>query len=160
VKIPWPLPPAVDGSTHRVGRSRAAARGCGLETRHDGEGRAPSRSRSTAAHPPINGRARWREGPRRRHLPPRRSSTEERDRLDLLGYGSAEEPLDGGASTYRRGRAPARRPAAAPSRGELRSAAWREKAQMNPRVRARAPKPVLFGRNLRVAVECRWTAHV
>jgi hypothetical protein len=65
-----------------------------------------------------------------------------RGRLDPLGYDSAEELLDGGASTHRRARASARRPAAAPSRGELRSAARREKAQMNPRVRARAPKPI------------------
>jgi hypothetical protein len=72
-----------------------------------------------AAHPPIDGRARWREGPRRHHLPPRRSSTEERDRLDLLRYGSAEEPLDGGTFTHRRACALARRPAAVPSRGEL-----------------------------------------
>jgi hypothetical protein len=38
--------------------------------------------------------------------------------------------------------------------------AWREKAQMNPRVRARAPKPVLFDQNPRVAVRCKWTPHV
>jgi hypothetical protein len=30
---------------------------------------------------------------------------------------------------------------------------------MNPRVRTRAPKPALFGRNPRVAVGLRWTAH-
>jgi hypothetical protein len=160
VKIPWPLPPAVDGSTRRVGRSRAAANGCGLETRHDGDGRAPLRSRSTAARPPIGGRAHRREGPRRCHLPLCRSSTDERGHLDLLGYGSAEEPLDGGASTHRQARAPVRQPAAVPSWGELRSAARREKAQINPRVRARAPKPVLFGRNPRVAVGFRWMAHV
>jgi hypothetical protein len=43
--------------------------------------------------------------------------------------------------------------------GELWSAARREMAQMNPRVRARAPKPVLFGRNPHIAVGLRWTAH-
>jgi hypothetical protein len=160
VKIPWPLPPTVDGSTRRVGRSRATARGCGLETLHDGEGRAPPRSRSTTARPPIGGRTHRREGPRRRHLPPRRSLTDERGRLDLLGYGSAEEPLDGGASTHRRVRAPTRRPTAAPSWGELRSAVRHEEAHMNPRVHARAPTPFLFGRNPRVAIGCRWTAHV
>jgi hypothetical protein len=58
------------------------------------------------------------------------------------------------------GRALARRPAAAPLRGELRSVARREEAQMNPRVRVRVPTPFLFGRNPRVAVGCRWTAHV
>jgi hypothetical protein len=166
VKIPWPLPPAVDRSTRRVGRSRAAARGCGLETRYDGEGRAPPRSRSTAARPSIDGRAHRREGPRRHRLPPHRSSIDERGRLDPLGYDSVEEPLDCGASTHWRACPPARRPATAPSPGELRSAAGcgvtarREKAQMNPSVHVRAPKPVLFGRNPRVAVRCRWTAHV
>jgi hypothetical protein len=114
---------------------------------------AATTSCSTAVRPPIGGRA------RRCHLPLRRSSTDEHGRLDLLGYGSAEEPLNGGASTHQRARAPARRPAAAPSRGELRSVAHREKAQMNPRICARAPKPVLFGWNPRVAVGRRWTTH-
>jgi hypothetical protein len=138
VKIPWPRPPAVDGSTRRVGRSRAAAHSCGLKTRHGGAGRAPPRSCSTAACPPIGGRARRREGPRR-------SSTDECGRLDLLdarvrlSRGAARrqrvhpsagarvgETARGGAVTGR-----------AVERGEMRSAAWREKAQMNPRVRAR-----------------------
>jgi hypothetical protein len=53
--------------------------------------------------------------------PPRHSSSNKRGRLDPLGYGSAEEPLDGGASTHRRMCVPVRRPAAVPSPGELRS---------------------------------------
>jgi hypothetical protein len=143
-----------------MGRSRAAARCSGLGTRHGCAGRVPPTSRSTAARPPIGGRTRRQEGLQRHHLPPRRSSTDERGRLDLLRYGSAEEPLDGGTSTHQRVRAPVRRPRAAPSPGELRSAARHEKAQMNPRVSARVSKPVLFDRNPHVAVGCRWTTHV
>jgi hypothetical protein len=154
VKIPWPLPPAVDGSTHHVGRSRAAARGCGLETRHGGAGRAPPRSRSTAARPPIGGRTRRREGPWRCHPPPRRSSTDERHRLDLL---DARVRLCRGVARQRRVHPSDE---TAPSRGELQSAKRREEAQMNPRVHTRAPTSFLFGRNPRVAVGCRWTAHV
>jgi hypothetical protein len=121
-------------------------------------------ARRRHVHPSAGGRAGERAAVA--PSPPCRSSSDKRSRLDPLGYGSAEESLDGGASTHRQTHAPARRPATAPSPGELRStvgcgvAAWREKAQMNPRVRARAPKPVLFSRNPRVAVGYRWTAHV
>jgi hypothetical protein len=129
VEIPWPLPPAVDGSTRRVVRSRAAARGSELGTRHGCVGRAPPTNCLTAAHPPIGGRAHRREGRDGAILLRVARRPTSRSRLDPLGYGSVEEPLDGGASTHRRARAPARRPAAAPSRGELRRAAVRGAAR-------------------------------